>query len=164
MVRLVILPNWQTIYTCTSPPDTPITRMAFKTKDILLFYFPNYLRFMQLGSTVNYPILCYSDSSYYLTVPCYSEHLDKSTTIDTSNYNENLRIFLRIVESDTWKYTLIGQLDLSPSNIDRKLLSKTNQSKQKFIIIFTITIWHTATGRENSPELGSEGRASGEVG
>jgi len=41
--------------------------------------------------------LCYSDSSFYPTVPM-SDHRfsDKDITLHTSNYNENLQIFLKI--------------------------------------------------------------------
>jgi len=38
-------------------------------------------------------------------------------TLETSNYNENLQIFLKIAESDTWTHIRIGHPYPSLSNL-----------------------------------------------
>ena len=44
----------------------------------------------------------------YPTIPVSNpQHSDKGMTLDTSNYNENMQIFLKIADSDTWHVSIL---------------------------------------------------------
>jgi len=100
--------------------------------------------------THNSAIFTYIPLTLHFTLLSVSnpQHSDKAMTLDTSNYNENLQIFLKLAETDTWTRIHIGHRYLSPSNIvfhNRSFFSLLNREEDREQLLSN-TVLHSSYG------------------